>query len=76
MFDQEKADNERRARARGEGIRDELLARLEDGPQTAAALLPQIGVSDVSLSEVAFQLDRLADERRTVGEQGAEYRLA
>ncbi len=72
-MDQEMA---RRATARGEQLRAELLTRLRSGPQPAAALLSQLEVSDVTLSEVAFQLDRLAEEGRTVGEQGGPYRLA
>jgi hypothetical protein len=63
------------ARARGEGLRAELLAKLRtDGPQSAAELDPKLP-SDVSLSEVAFQLDRLAVEGQTVGEVGGVYRL-
>ena len=59
-----------RAKARGERLRDELLTRLRSGPQTAVALLPQLEVPDVTLSEVAFQLERLNEEGRTVGAQG------
>ena len=67
---------EDRARARGEIIRAELLAKLRTGgPQAAADLQPQLP-RDVSLSEIAFQLDRLADEGQTVGEVGGVYRLA
>ena len=72
-MDQEMAQ---RATARGERLRAELLRRLRSGPQPAAALLPQIEIADVTLSEVAFQLDRLAEEGLTVGEQGGPYRLA
>lgn len=65
---------EDRARARGEGIRTDLLAKLRTrGPQTAADLHPQLD-GDVSLSEVAFQLGRLAEERKTDGEIGGIYR--
>lgn len=67
---------EREATARGEGIRSELLGQLREGPQTAAALLPQVTTAEVSVSEVAFQLDRLAGEGRVVGEVGGPYRLA
>lgn len=72
-MDQEMA---RRATARGERLRAELLTRLRGGPQTAVELLEQIEPADVTLSEVAFQLGRLAEEGRTVGEQGGPYRLA
>lgn len=66
-----------RARARGVDIRAELLTKLRTGggKQSAADLHPQLP-HDVSLSEVAFQLDRLADEGQTVGEFGGVYRLA
>ncbi len=69
------AEDQARARARGEGIRAELLERLTAGAQNAADLLPQLSTPDVSLSEVAFQLDRLDDEGRAVGEVGGPYRL-
>lgn len=69
------AENQNRATARGESIRAELLAKLRTGgPQSAADLHPEFR-PDVSLSEVAFQLDRLADEDTTVGEVGSVYRL-
>lgn len=75
--DAEQAARAERARERGEGIRAQLLAKLEaDGPRTAADLLPQIERRDVPLSEVAFQLGRLAEEGRVVGEPGGAYRLA
>lgn len=63
-----------RATARGERIRAALLAKLTTGgPQTAAALAdPTDG--DVSLSEIAFQLNRLAEEGKAAGEHGGEYR--
>ena len=67
---------EQRAKSRGERLRTELLARLGDGPQDAAALLPRLEIADVSLSEVCFQLDRLAEEGRAVAEPGDLYRLA
>lgn len=63
-----------RARARGEGIRADLLAKLEGGPQSAADLHPQFR-SDVSLSEIAFQLDRLDEERKASGKVGGRYSL-
>lgn len=75
--DAERAARAERARERGEGIRAQLLAKLKTGgPQTAADLLPLDEMRDVSLSEVAFQLDRLAEEGRAVGEPGGSYRLA
>ncbi len=75
--DAEQAAKADRARERGEGIRARLLANLKaGGPKTAADLLPLIDTPDVSLSEVAFQLDRLADEGRAVGDPGDAYRLA
>jgi hypothetical protein len=65
---------EDRARARGEGIRAELLAKLgTGGPQSAADLHPQMD-SDVSLSGVAFQLERLNEEGKTDGKAGDAYR--
>ena len=68
---------EDQARARGESIRAELLTQLKaGGSQEAAGLLPQIETPAVSVSEVAFQLDRLADEGEVVGRQGECYRLA
>jgi hypothetical protein len=70
------AEDQERATARGAGIRDALTAKLrETGPQSAADLHPHFP-RDVSLSEVAFQLCRLTDERKTVGEPGGVYRLA
>ena len=55
--------------------RAELLAKLRTGgPQSAADLYPQTP-SDVSMSEVAFQLARLADEGKASGEVGGVYRL-
>jgi hypothetical protein len=65
-----------RAKARGERLRAELLARLRTGPQSAVGLLPQVETPAVSLPEVSFQLDRLAAEGRAVGERGGSYRLA
>lgn len=71
------AEDQERARERGEAIRAELLAQLRaGGPQAASDLLPRLGTANVSLSEVAFQLDRLADEGDVVGSQGERYRLA
>jgi len=68
-------ETQQRARQRGEGIRAELLTLLDAGPQTPADLLPQVGTQAVSLSEVRFQLDRLADEGRTVRGDDGQYRL-
>lgn len=77
MFDSEDAERgtkERRATARGESVRAELLEKLRaGGPQSAADLHPQVA-RHVSLSEVAFQLDRLTDERKTDGKAGDNYR--
>jgi DNA-binding Lrp family transcriptional regulator len=77
---QHESDDETRARerqeatARGESIRARLLERLRaDGPQSASELHPQLD-RDVSLSEVAFQLDRLTEERKIDGEAGGIYR--
>lgn len=65
-----------RARERGQTIRATLAAKLgESGPQSAADLHPQLP-ADVSLSEVAFQLDRLAEENEAAGKVGGVYRLA
>lgn len=67
-------ESRERATARGERIRAVLLAKLhEDGPATATALA-RFMPPEISLSEVAFQLDRLAEEGKAVGEQGSEYR--
>ena len=64
------------AQARGEGIRAEIVARLEDeGARSAADLLAHMP-KDVSLAEVAFQLERLVEEGETVGEAGSLYWLA
>jgi hypothetical protein len=72
----ERGARELRAQARGEALRDELLARLEaSGPQDATELLPQVEIPNVSLSEIAFQLDRLVAEGQAVGEEGKPYRL-
>jgi len=70
------AEDQERARERGEGIRAELLERLETGAQNAADLLPQLSTPGVSLSEVAFQLERLDDEGRASGKVGGPYQLA
>lgn len=68
-------EDQERATARGTRIRAALTASLrETGPQSAADLHPQMP-ADVSLSEVAFQLCRLTDEKQTVGEPGGVYSL-
>jgi hypothetical protein len=70
------AEDQERARERGECIRAELTAMLRTGgAQSAADLRPHFP-ADVSLSEISFQLDRLADEGETVGEVGGAYLLA
>jgi hypothetical protein len=70
------AEDQNRATKRGEDIRAALRAKLrEDGPKSAADLHSHLR-PDVSLSEVAFQLDRLADEGTAVGKVGSAYRLA
>jgi hypothetical protein len=66
----------RRATARGEKIRAALIAALRGrGPASAADLHPLMP-TEISLSEVAFQLDRLREEGLTEGGQGGPYRLA
>lgn len=80
MYDAEEtqAQDQRaqRAQARGEGLRIEIKARLRDGgAQSAADLLPHM-LEDVSLAEVAFQLERLAEEGEATGEVGGSYSLA
>ena len=79
MFDGDDGAQGRReaeATARGERIRAELMERLRTGgPQSATDLDPQTP-SDVSASEVAFQLERLADEGQITGEVGGVYRIA
>jgi len=68
-------DREQQARLRGERIRAELMARLrpEEG-QTAADLLAYMPPG-VSLAEVTFQLERLAEEGEAVSENGGSYQL-
>lgn len=76
--DQEQGHDERaqQAQARGKGLRAEIKARLgSEGARSAADLLPQMP-KDVSLAEVAFQLERLTDEGQVVGEAGGPYSLA
>jgi hypothetical protein len=63
------------ARTRGERIRAELIEKLIDGPQEAAALYPQID-GDASLEEIVFQLERLSEEGRAVGESEGAYKLS
>jgi hypothetical protein len=67
---------EEKATERGERIRAELTERLTTGgEQTGAALLPQVEAASVSLSEIAFQLQRLAEEGKVVGAIGGVYRI-
>jgi hypothetical protein len=76
--DQEQRYDERaqQAQARGESLRGEIKTRLRsEGARSAADLLPHLP-KDVSLAEVAFQLERLAEEGETVGETGGPYSLA
>lgn len=64
------------ARARGTRIREDLLAILKrGGPQPATMLYAQID-GDASLSEVSFQLERLAEEGAAAGEPDGPYELA
>lgn len=56
-------------------IRAELLSLLHNGPAVAADLLPAIKTEGVDLSEVEFQLSRLAEERKAVDQGGGVYRL-
>lgn len=70
----EKADRHRAAVERGERIRATLRKSLKrGGPKTAAELYPDVGDKGVSLSEVVFQLERLADEGLVAGERGKTY---
>ena len=69
-------DRHEEAAARGKAIRSELTEKLaKGGPQTASALLPQMDTPDISLAEVAFQLQRLAEEGGADGEVGGTYHL-
>lgn len=69
-------DHESRERAtqRGESIRAVLMAQLVQGGPATAAQLHEFLPTHVSLSEVAFQLDRLSEEGKVSGEQGGVYR--
>lgn len=72
--DEAQARKQEAATARGERIRAKLLESLKAGsPQSAADLHQQLD-RDVSLSEVAFQLERLTEERKTDGKAGGAYR--
>jgi hypothetical protein len=76
--DQERKLGERKqqAQARGEGLRAQIKTRLgNEGARSAVDLLPHMP-KDVSLAEVAFQLERLAEEGEAVGEAGDPYSLA
>jgi hypothetical protein len=77
MSDQLQGRNrQEEAAERGKAIRSELTETLaKDGPQTASALLPQIETPGISLPEVAFQLQRLAEEGKADGEVGGAYHL-
>jgi hypothetical protein len=69
------AEDQKRARERSERVRSELTAKLRTGgPQSAADPHSQMP-GDIALSQVAFQLYRLANEGETVGEGGV-FRLA
>jgi len=69
-------ENARRATARGEQLRTELVERLRRQPQTAEELLPQLKTPGLSLSEVVFQLGRLEEEHRAAGDRVGVYRLS
>lgn len=69
-------ENARRATARGERLRTELVEHLRRQPQTAEALLPQLKTPELSLSEVVFQLGRLEEELRAAGDRDGVYRLS
>jgi len=69
-------ETQQRAKQRGEGIRAELLTLLDVGPQTPADLLPQLEMQAVSLSEVTFQLERLAEEGQTARNSDGRYQLS
>lgn len=77
MSDQLQGRNrQEEAAARGKAIRSKLTERLaKGGPQTAGALLPQLETPGISLAEVAFQLQRLAEEDKVDGEIGGAYHL-
>ncbi|MDX6623878.1 MAG: hypothetical protein QOE75_1810 [Solirubrobacterales bacterium] len=72
--DEEMQARRREARERGENLRAGLIAMLREGPKTAAELIPR-EPGDVSPSEVAFQLERLAEDGRVVGAEDGPYRL-
>jgi hypothetical protein len=67
---------DREAMARGERLRAEIVGLLADGSRDAPGLLPRVELDGVSLSEVAFQLERLDEEARVIGVKGGPYRLA
>lgn len=75
MNDETKArSRQETATTRGKQIRSQLVEALKaDGPQTAVALLPRIQMPDISLSEVAFQLQRLCEEGKASGAVGDTY---
>ncbi|HET7444087.1 MAG TPA: hypothetical protein VFJ57_05455 [Solirubrobacterales bacterium] len=62
------------ATTRGEQIRSQLIEMLTtDGPQTAGDLLPRVETPGISLSEIAFQLQRLCEEGKATGAVGDTY---
>ena len=69
-----KRSKQHEAAERGRKIRAELRTRLETGPGSATDLLPFLP-ADVSLSEVEFQLDRLAEKGEATGAAEEPYRL-
>ena len=75
MYETQSEERREQAKARGEALRAEITAMLEnEGPQRAADLLPHLP-EDVSLAEVDFQLERLTEEGETVGEPDGPYSL-
>lgn len=72
--DEQMQAKRREARERGENLRAELIAMLREGPKTATELIPR-KPEDVSASEIAFQLERLAEDGRVVGADNGPYRL-
>jgi hypothetical protein len=72
--DDEMQAKRRDARERGENLRAELIAMLREGPKTVTELIPR-KPEGVSTSEIAFQLERLAEDGRVVGGEDGPYRL-
>ncbi|HUC00326.1 MAG TPA: hypothetical protein VMS11_10910 [Solirubrobacterales bacterium] len=75
MSDEPRAHNRQEAATtRGEQIRSQLIEMLTvDGPQTAGTLLPRVETPGISLSEIAFQLQRLCEEGKAIGAVGDTY---